>query len=218
MPTGSMTILRPTIKGQKVGSSPIPGDPLPFSQIARIILSLLSLWNYPAHKNSSPPYFRVVFSPFEIDCMQSMECVSSRSLSPSERVHTVYRVYFFQGCSLAFWDGTCSYLSINLLLTYHFTSHWIPSVLKHKVPEFQQVLRLIKRPYLSFGWVQVSAHGFKSQSELCGLSSNSSTGIQLLLLTLLSSYHPPALSLTWTFIHLSALVMAGCSPHTRGTV
>ena len=31
MPLGSMTVPRPTIKGQKVGGGPIPGNPHPFS-------------------------------------------------------------------------------------------------------------------------------------------------------------------------------------------
>ena len=101
MPTGAMTVPRPTIKGQKVGSGPIPGNPHPFPEIVGIIFPFISLWNCPAHKNS-PPH---ISKPFH--------------LSPFETVHT---------------------LSINLLLTYHFASYWIPSVLRQKEHEIQYVL------------------------------------------------------------------------------
>ena len=50
-PTGAITVLRPTIKGQKVGSDPIPRNLHPFPKILGIILPLISLWNYPAYKN-----------------------------------------------------------------------------------------------------------------------------------------------------------------------
>ena len=50
-PTSTMTVPRLTIKGQKGGSGPIPGNPRPFPEIVGIILPLISLWNYPAHKN-----------------------------------------------------------------------------------------------------------------------------------------------------------------------
>ena len=43
MPTGALTIPRLTIKGQKVGSDPIPGNPHPFFKVVGIILSLISL-------------------------------------------------------------------------------------------------------------------------------------------------------------------------------
>lgn len=38
MPTSAMTFLRPTKKGQKVGSCLIPGNPHPFPEIGEIIL------------------------------------------------------------------------------------------------------------------------------------------------------------------------------------
>jgi len=44
-PTGTMVVPRVTIKGQKVGSGPIPGNLCPFSKIVGIILPLISLWN-----------------------------------------------------------------------------------------------------------------------------------------------------------------------------
>ena len=50
-PTSVMTVLRPAIKGQKVGSGPVPRNLHPFPQITGIIFPLISLWNYPAHKN-----------------------------------------------------------------------------------------------------------------------------------------------------------------------
>ena len=48
-----MAIPRPTIKDQKVGSGPIPRNPCLFPQIVGITLPLISLSNYPAHKNHS---------------------------------------------------------------------------------------------------------------------------------------------------------------------
>ena len=44
-PTGTMTVLRSTIKGQKVGDGPFPGNLHPFPKIVglRIILPLISL-------------------------------------------------------------------------------------------------------------------------------------------------------------------------------
>ena len=59
----------------------------------------------------------------------------------------------------------CVSLSINLLLSYHFASCWIPSVLRHKEPELQQVLRPGVRSQRQ--WVQVPIRvlaGFESQS------------------------------------------------------
>ena len=44
-------VLRMSIKDQKSRWGPIPGNLCPFPQIAWIILPLISLWNYPAHKN-----------------------------------------------------------------------------------------------------------------------------------------------------------------------
>ena len=45
-----MTVLKPTIKGQNVSCSPIPGNSHPFHKIVGIILPPVSLWNYPAYK------------------------------------------------------------------------------------------------------------------------------------------------------------------------
>jgi len=42
-PTGAMTIVRLTIKGQKVGGSPILGTVCPFPNIVGIILLFISL-------------------------------------------------------------------------------------------------------------------------------------------------------------------------------
>ena len=53
-PTGVGTVLRLTIKGQKVSVIQSLEIPSPFSKTARIILPLISLWNYPAHKNQTP--------------------------------------------------------------------------------------------------------------------------------------------------------------------
>ena len=42
-PTGTMTVLRPTVKGQKVGNGPAPGNHCPVLEIVAIILPLLNL-------------------------------------------------------------------------------------------------------------------------------------------------------------------------------
>ena len=42
-PTGVVAVLKPPIKGQKVGSDPIPGNPCPFPEVVGIILPLISL-------------------------------------------------------------------------------------------------------------------------------------------------------------------------------
>ena len=51
IPTGAMKIPKLTIKDQKVGSGPTPGNPCPFPERAGIILLLVSICYYPAHKN-----------------------------------------------------------------------------------------------------------------------------------------------------------------------
>ena len=53
-PTGTLTVLRLTIKGKKVGSGPIPRNPHPFLKIVGLILPLFRLSNHPAHKNLPP--------------------------------------------------------------------------------------------------------------------------------------------------------------------
>ena len=50
-PTGTMTVSRLTIKGQKVGSSPIPRNIHCFPKIVGIIFPFISLWNCSAHKS-----------------------------------------------------------------------------------------------------------------------------------------------------------------------
>ena len=47
--TAAMTILRPTGKGQKVGSGPAPEIPRLSPQIVGIIIPLTSLLNYPTY-------------------------------------------------------------------------------------------------------------------------------------------------------------------------
>ena len=63
-------------------------------------------------------------------------------------------------------------LQINPLLTYHFVSHWILSVMRHQEPELHKVLRAgvwsqLKdcawSPSLGLGCVQVLLCGLKSQ-------------------------------------------------------
>ena len=49
-----MTVLRQTMKGQKVGGGPSSRNPCPFSKLVGVILLLISLWNYPAHKTNHP--------------------------------------------------------------------------------------------------------------------------------------------------------------------
>ena len=50
-PTGANRISRLTVRGQKVGTSPIPRNLHHFPKIVGIISPLISLWNYSAHKS-----------------------------------------------------------------------------------------------------------------------------------------------------------------------
>ena len=61
-------------KDQKVGSSSIPGNICPFPKIVRILLPLISVWNYPAHKNNHTIFWG--HSSLLRWCILSVECVS----------------------------------------------------------------------------------------------------------------------------------------------
>ena len=50
-PMETMRVSTPTVREQKAGRDPVPGNPHPFPKTAGIIVPLTSLWNYPAHKN-----------------------------------------------------------------------------------------------------------------------------------------------------------------------
>ena len=101
-----------------------------------------------------------------------------RPRSPSAMAHTLC----VEGASL--WIG------INPLLTYHFFSHWIHSVMRHQEPELHQVL---KPGTMDFGWVWVPAAwvhvpskvlaGFKSQSLVNSLIARGPLSIPLLMST-----------------------------------
>ena len=58
-PTGTMTVPGLITKGQKAGGAPTPGN-TPLLQ-DRIFLPLISLWNYPAHKNEPPSHHHLTF-------------------------------------------------------------------------------------------------------------------------------------------------------------
>lgn len=53
-PHCAMTVLRMTIKGQKVSSGQFLKIPSPFPLIVRTFLLLISVWNHPAHKKQQP--------------------------------------------------------------------------------------------------------------------------------------------------------------------
>ena len=114
IPTNAMTVPRLTIKGQKVGSGPIPGNPHSFPKIVGTILLLISLGNKKQAPHNSGPHL-----PFEMDCI----CLQN--------------VYLPGHSNLLRWPTLCLgsvvSLSINLLLTYHF----LPLALRHKEPELQ---------------------------------------------------------------------------------
>ena len=76
-PTSAMTVLRLTIKGQKVGSGPIPGNLCPFPKIVGIILSLIAYEiTQPIKTNYSIFWGQ---SPSEMAHTLSVECVSPRA-------------------------------------------------------------------------------------------------------------------------------------------
>ena len=62
---GATIVLKPTIKDQNLRDSPIPRNLCPFPQIVEIILPLISLWSYQAHK-SWPHHNLRLCSPFEM--------------------------------------------------------------------------------------------------------------------------------------------------------
>ena len=97
-------------KGPKSGRWPNFWKPHPSPEIVRIILPLISLWNYPAHKNS-PPHI-------------------SGPLTFWDGPHSFCGVCLSQGCSLLPFeiDHTLSISQKNPLI-YHFASCKIPSVL-----------------------------------------------------------------------------------------
>ena len=51
MLNSAMTVLSLTMKGQKVGGGPVPGNPHPFFKTIGIIIPVFSPLNYLAHKN-----------------------------------------------------------------------------------------------------------------------------------------------------------------------
>ena len=93
------------LKDQGVGGGWNPGNLHPFPKIVGIILPLISIWNYPAYKNH----------PRQI----------SGLCSPSATAHILS--VSAECASLRIW--------INPLLTDHFVSHWILSVMRHQEPE-----------------------------------------------------------------------------------
>ena len=78
----TMTGSRLTIKRQKVGCGPAPGNFCPLSQTVTIVLLLLSICNYPAHKLNTPQP-EILFSPSESVHILSMECLS------------LYKIFYF---------------------------------------------------------------------------------------------------------------------------
>ena len=70
-----MTILRPTGKGQKVGSGPTPENPRLFPKIVGIIIPLISLLNYPTYVLGPLIFWDGPTLP--------MECMFSHGLLPS---------------------------------------------------------------------------------------------------------------------------------------
>ena len=74
-PTSAMTLLRPTIKGQKVGHGPIPGNPCPFPQIIEILLPSLTCEISQPIKTSHAVFWGSL-SPSEMAYTLPGECVS----------------------------------------------------------------------------------------------------------------------------------------------
>ena len=133
-----MTVPRMTIKDQKVGNSPIPGNLHPFPNIIGIILPLISLWNYPGHK-SEPRHI-------------------SRQQSPSAMAHILsVKCFSLNKCTF--------YLSLCLSLCLSFcdeTSRTWASL----GSETRSVIS-VGRPWV-LARFKAWPHGFKSQSEING--------------------------------------------------
>ena len=96
-----------------------------------------------------------LISTWNYPACKNQPCHISQPHTPSAMAHTLS----VESASLWTW--------INPLLTYHFVSHWILSVMRHQEPELHSVL---KPGTTSFGWVWVPAHGFKFRSVVNGFS------------------------------------------------
>ena len=81
----------------KVGSDPISRTlhPLPpFPETAKIILSLISLWNYPAHKNITTSHFEATLTlcngpPHSVQCVSSLNKLKGREREAAQSCPTL---------------------------------------------------------------------------------------------------------------------------------
>ena len=116
-----------TIKGQRVGGGPIPGNPHPFPEIVGIILPLISLWNYPAHTNSLPHISGICSQHHEASCAFHWPWAHNSKLwipdgtANDSRPQTCKRILFPEATidySLLLSNGPVLHLLTNLLLHY----------------------------------------------------------------------------------------------------
>ena len=143
-PTSTVTVLRPTIKGQKVCGGPIPGNPCPVPKIIGITFPLISRWNYPAHKNYA--LFQGSLSLIVWDGPPSMECVSPKA-SCLLRWSTLCKVCFFLSksssyLSLCLWNLSRWSKNLKFIGNTEAEGRWAP----HGVKQLEIHSLLTKTP------------------------------------------------------------------------
>ena len=155
-----MTVLKLTIKDQKVGGGPIPGNLHPFPKIVEIILPLI----YPAHKNQ-PHHISgpLAFWDGPHSCLWSVFLPRQFSSVAMDHILSMERVSVYWVCISL--NKSTSYLSLCLSLNSlcHKTSRTWASW----SPETRYV-------------ISIKRHGFKSQSGFWP-GSSPGTWVQILI-------------------------------------
>ena len=84
-PPRSLQFWSQSRKDQNVGNGHVAGNSCPFPEIVGIILSLVSVWNYPAHKSITTLYFRTLsyLLRWRILCLWSVQFSSFAQSCPT---------------------------------------------------------------------------------------------------------------------------------------
>ena len=100
-PPGSLQFWSQSRKDQNGGNGHVSGNSCPFPEIVGIILSLVSVWNYPAHKSITTLYFRSLsyLLRWRTLCLWSVQFSS---------VHSLSRVQLFATSWITAWQASLS--------------------------------------------------------------------------------------------------------------
>ena len=84
-PPGSLQFWSQSRKDQNVGNGHVAGNSCPFPETVGIILSLVSVWHYPAHKSITTLYFRTLsyLLRWRILCLWSVQFSSFAQSCPT---------------------------------------------------------------------------------------------------------------------------------------